>query len=161
MVNKKREEELKIANRFLETRALLTPQIKAFFGNVILENRSQSMHGYQLLRQVTLVQEQSNIALLDGHLCINFKNVPEELFEKLLYTKGLFGQLLIDFEVEVKIESLKLFSTVDTDTKQERHGRRHKIVDANTGSVLSEVEELFLPQENLKKARNFFLNGTM
>jgi hypothetical protein len=153
------DEDNQIANRLLEKKTLLTPQIKTLFGKVILENRSQTMQGDQLLRQVTLVQEKSNLALLEGRLCINVQNLPKELCGKLTQSKDLFGQLLIDFDIAVKIKNLDLFSMIDADSGYERYGRRHKIVDADTGAVLSEVEELFSPQENLRKARNYFLNG--
>lgn len=129
---------------------LLTPQLKKYFGDLLAKQQNSEEKGKNYFRKSSIYQKSTQARILDAKLHINSNFLPEELIEKLRSTQSLFGDLLIDYKIEINITERKLFNVNDHKTGQMRMGRHHLILGKKTKDIYCHVEEILVPESELK-----------
>lgn len=120
----------------------MTPHLIEKFGVIYVEAIAIKENDIFYARTSIIRQASSNKKILDAKIEVQKNAVPVALIEALKSTKKPFGQLLIDFNIDVKIKNLQLFQILDEQTNKQQYGRKVDIVNALTHTLICRVEEV-------------------
>jgi hypothetical protein len=131
----------------LDHDGLMTPVLRAAFGPLTVR-QSQVLSGQDRMRRRSSIHQAATGAkILDAVLDIAVQALPEGFLEQLQRQDVLFGQLLQDFSVGVRIADRSLYRGFDgTDL---RCGRRLAIYDSARGDFICHVDELLSSEAQL------------
>lgn len=79
---------------------------------------------------------------MDAKIKVQKNSISRAIFDELKNTDIPFGQLLKNYNVNVAIENLQLFTSVDAEGKAPRKSRKVDIVNAFTHALICNVEEI-------------------
>lgn len=108
--------------------------------------------GDQLTRWSSLHQTSSNGLLLNATLTLNKPALPDGLLDRLLGGTGLFGGLLIEAGVEVRMVDRKIYRAGPASgVYGGAWGRRQRMLRADDGALLCDVDECLAEETNLQR----------
>ena len=101
------------------------------------------------MRASVLRQTASNKKILDASLKVMKRALPTALIDDLRSTSKMFGQLLLDYGMEVAVRERRQITLYDQAAQDVRMGRQHRIADGTTQRTLCLVNELLVPEQDL------------
>ena len=108
------------------------------------------------MRASSLRQSASNRKILDATLIVMKRTLPTTLIDDLRSTSKMFGQLLLDYGMEVIVRDRRPIILYDQTAQDVRIGRQHRITDATTQETLCLVNELLVSEKNLLLLKSNF-----
>jgi hypothetical protein len=137
----------------LDHDGLMTPVLIAQFGTVTVRQNEFHQDSDRLLRKSSIYQAASGSKILDAALEISLPALPPEFLGQLLHQDKLFGQLLNDFSIPIRITARTLHHASAEDNGGIRWGRRLTMYRDDTQEFVSHVEELMMPDHELLTLR--------
>jgi hypothetical protein len=131
------DKESSLTLRLLDHPGLMTPRLVSAFGEIRAEQLSYQEANDVYKRHSSLRSHRGDRVVLDAWLTVYINKLPAELVSRLKSTDELFGQLLIDFEIDVAVKEPEIFRTPDG-----RYGRRTEMSFTNSGAIFCHVEEI-------------------
>lgn len=126
----------------LDHDGLMTPVLRAQFGSLtavqIAAERSEDI----FLRESCIYQIATGAKILDAVLSISLSALPAGFLDRLLAEDVLFGQLLIEFRIGVRIAGRSCYLSQAAPDQPRRWGRRLLMYRIDTGALLCRVDEL-------------------
>ena len=135
----------------------MTPILKSLFGDIRAVQSNVRETSATYTRVSALYQREGSVLLLNAELEISKHALPAEIVEALRGMDVPFGQLLIDRGIEAISMDRTIFNEGNPDGPDVRWGRRHKIVDSESGCALCRVQELLVPEYQLISAHDRFM----
>ena len=136
----------------LDHDGLMTPVLTAQFGPLIVRKTQSHPTANSVLRHSSIYQAGSDRKILDAALQISPHALPAGSLDQLLNEDILFGQLLADFSIPVRIADRTLYHSTETD-EIPRWGRRLSIYHGETGAFICRVKELLVNDAQLLTMR--------
>lgn len=147
----------KEAGRFsltlLDHDGLMTPVLLAAFGRLFARQISSTYSGGWFVRRSSIFQRSTGERILDATLEISYAALPTGFLEKLTQGEELFGQLLSDFGIEVRISDKSIYSLNHDGHSGPRWGRRVSMYRQDTDDLLCQVDELLVSEALLLQYR--------
>lgn len=137
----------RFSHDLLDHDGLMTPVLHHHFGILTVRQTHAQHYADRFVRNSSIYQVASGEKILDAVLDISLPAVPSS-FLNLLQTKGvLFGQLLIDFSIDVQIVNRSLYQTKADHSP--RWGRCLTIQHRDSQDVICTVDELLVSEPSL------------
>ncbi len=133
----------------LDHDGLMTPVLLAQFGPLTARQTEGKQIENRFLRQSTIYQAATGEKILDAELDISLQSLPATFLDCLQQQDILFGQLLRDFSIDVRIMDRTLYQS----DQSLRWGRRLSICNANTLDLICKVQELMVGDAQLLPIR--------
>ena len=137
----------------LDHDGLMTPVLLSHFGALTVQQNECHRDADRILRKSSIYQSASGLKILDAALDISLPALPMGFFEQLLYQDKLFGQLLNDFSIPIRIAARTLHHAPAADNQDTRWGRRLSMYRDDTQEFVCHVEELMMPNHQLLPLR--------
>lgn len=142
-----------VSHALLTHDGLMTHQLIRLFGPVHAEQTGVERDGDTVTRWSTLVQTASGTPLLQATLVIATRTLPEGLLERLLSGNRLFGGLLADAGVEVRMTDRVIYRAGPPGgVYAGAWGRRQRMLRAKDGATLCDVDECLSEDAALRRA---------
>lgn len=132
----------------LDHDSLMTPVLTAQFGPLIVRKTQSHPSTDSVLRHSSIYQAASDSKILDAVLEISPHALPAGVIAQLLQEDILFGQILADFAIPVRITDRTLYQSNAPD-QIPRWGRRLRIYHAETAAFICRVDELLVIEAQL------------
>ncbi len=141
-----------VSQALLDHDGLMTPKLVQVFGEVSARQTGMSDEGDRILRRSVLCQTATGAPVLQARLAIFKAAVPDGFLDRLLSGTRLFGSLVIEAGLTVRMSGQTIFRGQSPDTAGAlAWGRRHRILLAGDDSPLCDVEEWLTDEETLEK----------
>ena len=127
----------------LDHDGLMTPVLVAQFGPLTVRQTEARHSETRFFRRSSIYQAASGAKILDAVLDISLPSLPLGFLAQLQDEDVLFGQLLSDFSIAVRIADRVLYQS------HSRWGRRLTIYHSDTQAFICTVEELMAPDAQL------------
>lgn len=154
MVNPESENlrrDFPVSHALLDHGGLMTEKLIRLFGPVHAVQSEIERDGNLVTRWSTLYQTASGAALLQATLIIRSENLPEGLLDQLLSGTRLFGGLLIEAGVNVRMVDRAIYRAGPPGgVYAGSWGRRQRMLRADTGAVLCDVDECLSDEATLR-----------
>lgn len=131
----------------LDHDGLMTPVLLAQFGPLTVVQNEASQSATRFVRRSSIYQAATGVKILDAVLDIALQSLPVGFFDRLQQEDVLFGQLLQDFSMAVRIADRSLFH-MQAD-QASRWGRRLTIYRSDTQEFICTVEEIMASDADL------------
>jgi len=131
----------------LDHDGLMTPVLRAAFGALTVSQSQAHMGQHCLQRRSSIHQAATGAKILDAVLNISITSLPAGFSEKLQQEDVLFGQLLIDHALAVRICERSLYASLAGEDL--RFGRRAAIYRGDTDELICKVDELLVSEAQL------------
>ena len=131
----------------LDHDGLMTPVLRAAFGPLTVRQSQAPLGQDRMRRRSTIHQAATGAKILDAVLDIAVQALPAGFLEQLQRQDVLFGQLLQDFSVGVRIADRSLYQCFDGPVL--RCGRRLVIYGGARSDVICHVDELLTSEAQL------------
>lgn len=138
-----------ISHALLAHDGLMTPRLTRLFGAVHARQTGLDDAGDRLVRWSTLYQTASGAPVLQARLVIFKTALPDGFLDRLLSGTLLFGSLVIDAGLAVRMTDHQIFQ-VDPPDKAGAWGRRHRMLCESNDAPLCDVEERLEPEAALQ-----------
>jgi len=135
-----------LGQTILDHDGLMTPVLYQYFGDVIAKQIKFAETREIYTRDSEIRQSATGALILTAQLKVSKKHLPASLIDKLRGSTALFGQLLLDHQLEVEIHDRKINVSNQHSADLKSWGRTHNIVEAATGKLLCEVREALAPE---------------
>lgn len=130
----------------LDHDGLMTPLLTDVFGPISAHQMQGTVDGTVFHRMSTVVHAATETPLLSAELVIQVDALPKGMLEALRSSSTPFGALLQD----AKINAVSTKRTLHlVDGEHPRWGRRHQIINADSGALICAVNELLSPEDTL------------
>lgn len=131
---------------------LMTPRLVRHFGTVHAHQTAVKDEGQRLIRWSTIFQTMTGEPLLMARLVLYKPVLPASLIHQLLTTERLFGALLIEAGITVRMEERRVFridpeGNGDTD----QFGRFQKMILTDDSTLICECEEVLSGESQLAR----------
>jgi hypothetical protein len=136
----------------LDHDGLMTPVLTAQFGPLIVRKTQSHTSSDHVLRHSSIYQARSNGKILDAVLTISPHALPANFVDQLLNQDILFGQILTDLAIPVRITDRILYNSHPADPTS-RWGRRLSIYHGDTRALICSVDELLVIETQLLAMR--------
>ena len=136
----------------LDHDGLMTPVLTAQFGPLIVRKTQSHPSTDSVLRRSSIYQSASDSKILDAVLEISPQALPAGVIDQLLNEDILFGQILADFAIPVRITDRTLYQSTAPD-EIARWGRRLRIYHGKTAAFICHVDELLVSEAQLLTMR--------
>lgn len=146
---------LKDVNKFhfsqmlLDHDGLMTPVLIAQFGALTVQQNEFHHGADRFLRKSSIYQATSGLKILDAALEISLPSLPRGFLGQLLHEEKLFGQLLNDHSIPIRIAARTLHLSSGEDDQDARWGRSLTMYRDDTQDFLCHVQELMMPDHQL------------
>jgi hypothetical protein len=137
----------------LDHDGLMTPLLRAQFGSLTAVQSGAERSDGIFLRESSIYQVATGAKILDAVLKISLPALPGGFLDRLLAEDVLFGQLLIEFRVSVRIAERSCYLSWAASDQPRRWGRRLDMYRVDTGALLCAVDELLAPGAELIASR--------
>ncbi len=138
--------EFPVSHALLWHDGLMTRQLIRLFGPVHAVQTGIKRDGDSVTRWSTLHQTATGAALLQATLVIASPNLPDGFMDRLLSGDRLFGGLLLDAGVSVRMTERVIY-------RDSRHsgawGRRQRMLRAEDDAILCNVDECLSDEDRL------------
>ncbi|MEI6800513.1 MAG: hypothetical protein WCO04_15065, partial [Pseudomonadota bacterium] len=128
---------------------LMTPLLRKTFGALTVRKTQDQPNDDTVLRRSSIYQASTDIKILDAELRISVQALPAGFIVQLQNENRLFGQLLQDFAIPVRIAERELYQTTDKDSDTPRWGRRVTLYHSDTKGFICKVDELLVEDDRL------------
>jgi hypothetical protein len=132
----------------LDHDSLMTPILAQEFGALSVRKTQTDQASGHFLRRSSIFQIASGGKILDAELEISAAALPAKFLYQLLRDDVLFGQLLADFAIPVRLTDRVLYQTTPS-PPETRWGRRLTIYHAETHAFICSVDEVLAPDTQL------------
>ena len=136
----------------LDHDGLMTPILRAQFGPLTVGKTHSDQGSNRLLRRSSILQAASGIPILDAVLVISAQALPLGFLDQLLREDVLFGQLLADFAIPVRLADRSLYQSAKA-AEDPRWGRRLTIYRKDSDAFICTVDELLVSDAQLLPLR--------
>lgn len=143
-----------VSHALLVHDGLMTPKLTQFFGAVHAQQTDLELAADRIVRWSTLYQTETGTPLLRAKLVIFKTALPPSLLDRLLSGTRLFGSLVIEAGLSVRIAGHHIFQEhgPSEDASVVAWGRRHRILGASDDALLCNVEERLEAEAILQRA---------
>jgi hypothetical protein len=142
--------ENSISLRLLDHDQLMTPVLMAAFGEVFACQTAFRDDGHKIVRRSALYRRSVGEKILDATLVISKSSVPDGFLHEFLGSEALFGQLLINHGIAVRIADRHTYRYPSVGGQETRWGRRLLMFRADDDALLCEVDELLVSEDQLR-----------
>ena len=136
----------------LDHDGLMTPILAQEFGALSVRKTQTDQASGRFSRRSSIFQTASGGKSLDAVLEISAAALPAKFLDQLLRDDVLFGQLLADFEIPVRLTDRVLYQ-ITPSPPETRWGRRLKIYHGKTAAFICRVDELLVSEARLLAMR--------
>lgn len=141
----------------LDHDGLLTPVLMSHFGPITAHRVQTDVLSATALRRVSqLHQAATGTVILDAEMVLNTGDMPQSLLTDLQETVIPFGQLLIQSGLTARSVDREITVQNGPNGAERRLGRRHRLVDAQTGRHLCTLVETLSPLSVLLTAQQAY-----
>ncbi|WP_309665918.1 hypothetical protein [Tabrizicola sp.] len=137
----------------LDLDGLMSPILFSEFGRLFARQISSKRSGGAFTRRSSIFQKSTGQKILDATLEISLAALPAGFLEKLTQSEELFGQLLSDFGIKVRISDKSVYSLKQDGHSGQRWGRRLSMYRQDTDELLCRVDELLVSETLLFQYR--------
>lgn len=125
---------------------LMTPRLLAHFGPINVQVlRTDNLSETSYSRMSRLCQISTGALILDAELVLNTVALPHQVLLGLRDTQTPFGQLVMEAGIVARSVDREITTLAATDGQGRRLGRRHRLVNAQTGQELCAIVETLSP----------------
>jgi hypothetical protein len=132
----------------LDHDGLMTPILAQEFGALSVRKTQTDQASGRFSRRSSIFQIASGGKILDAVLEISAAALPAKFLDQLLRDDVLFGQLLADFAIPVRLTDRVLYQ-ITPSSPETRWGRRLTIYHAETHAFICSVDEVLAPDTQL------------
>lgn len=136
-----------LSRELLDHDGLMTPVLIRQFGPMNVRQTYAQHNEDRFLRHSTIYQSASGEKILEAVLDISLRAVPIGFLDLLQSKDVLFGQLLMDLSIAVRIVDRNVYRS-ETDHPP-RWGRRLAIQHCDSQVVICKVDELLVSEPHL------------
>ena len=126
----------------------MTHQLTRLFGPVHAVQTGAKTEGETVTRWSTIYHTESGTPLLQARLVIASQNLPEGLMTRLSSGNRLFGGLVTEAGVPVRLTDRVLYRSA---LPGGAWGRRHRLLRADDGALLCDVDECLAEEDTLRR----------
>jgi len=141
--------ESNFSKMLLDHDGLMTPVLITHFGALTVRQNEFHQDSDRFLRKSSIYQAASGLKILDAALEISLPALPPGFLEQLLHQDKLFGQLLTDFAIPIRITARNLHPSSVEDNQGTRWGRRLTMYRDDTQEFVCHVKELMMLDHHL------------
>lgn len=140
-----------ISRKLLEHNVLMTIRLNEVFGEMIAHQTNFQDGDSVFTRFSTLHRQGHDATILDATLEITKSQLPAGFLDDLQRTDILFGQLLMNYGIQVHMSERTTYYTACAKTGKIRWGRQLRMLHAKNGNTLATINELLVPEDMLKR----------
>lgn len=145
------ERDFPVSHALLMHDDLMTRALIRHFGAVHAVQTAIEDDGATVTRWSTLYQTATGAPLLQATLVMNKTALPEGLLDRLLHGTRLFGSLLIDAGIEVRMTDRTIYRAGPPGGVYAGvWGRRQRMLHAKGGGLLCDVDECLVDEASLQ-----------
>lgn len=141
-----------VTHALLTHDGLMTPKLMQVFGDVSAQQTGIVDEGAWILRRSVLCQTVTGAPVLQARLSIFKAAVPDGFLDRLLSGTRLFGSLVIEAGLTLRMSGQTIFRRDSPDKVGAiAWGRRHRFLLAGNDYPICDVEEWLTDEETLQK----------
>jgi len=136
-----------ISKRLLQHDTLMTAKLTEVFGEMIAHQTDFIDGDETFTRRSTLHRQGHEATILDARLIIRKFALPAGFLENLQKTEILFGQLLMNNGISVRMTERQVYKVIENG--KTRWGRQLQMLRADNANLLATIEELLVSEDEL------------